>query len=211
MATLTERFRGSAHQSAAHITAFLGALQSAGFTGPRGPDGNRRAILSKAEQLQILNHVPTSAVELFALIDGFLERFEDHMEPLLQLIKQHLPQPLSPSRALELAEQERRAELEEQEQEQQEEEEEESGRRSSGKGKKGKSSVVIAEDDDMDEDMNAALASTTASSRSRSTAKTAAPQQEEEAAADEGLIKPGEDLIHEERGEAIDDEEKPQE
>jgi len=100
-ATLSERHRGSAHQSEESIAAFKNAIKEAGFTGPRGPDNRRSAILSKAEQLQIINHVPQATVELFTIIENLEERMGIYVDPLLELIKEHLPAPLTAKKAAE--------------------------------------------------------------------------------------------------------------
>ncbi|KDN40692.1 hypothetical protein K437DRAFT_258557 [Tilletiaria anomala UBC 951] len=95
--TLSERHRGCAQQTPEIISNFLDELKAAGFTAPPGPRGRRRGMLTKAEQLQILNHSPQTPVELYTMVDGMEERLEEQdIETLLGIILRCLPPPASP-------------------------------------------------------------------------------------------------------------------
>lgn len=64
---LSETFRGCAHQTQQAVESFVQEMVTAGFSGPYGPRGRPQGILSKVEQLQILNHAPSKMVELYTV------------------------------------------------------------------------------------------------------------------------------------------------
>ncbi|WFD30184.1 hypothetical protein MSPP1_001201 [Malassezia sp. CBS 17886] len=84
-----ESFRSCAHQTAEQITAFLDALAARGYVVPDARILDGEPGLTKAERLQIVNHTPTSVVELHTRfsdeqINDILDCIATHFLPVAQ-------------------------------------------------------------------------------------------------------------------------------
>ncbi|CAD6884980.1 unnamed protein product [Tilletia controversa] len=94
--TSLDRPRPCLRQTPAGITAFLTALQTAGFSpsaslGPRREEALADYQLTKSERLMLVNHAPTSQVFLNTLIEECFVRFTpEQIETILALVREHL-------------------------------------------------------------------------------------------------------------------------
>lgn len=64
ISSLSQRARPCAHQTAAQIRGFLETLEQKGYAGPDARILAGEPGLTKAERLQLVNHAPTSVVDL---------------------------------------------------------------------------------------------------------------------------------------------------
>ncbi|KAN0063281.1 hypothetical protein ACQY0O_004445 [Thecaphora frezii] len=92
IAFLSDVARPCAHQSEEGIAGLLDALKSHGYS-VTDSEARRGALgLNKSERLQIVNHAPSSVVELHTLVEELSERFYDNqVEDILNLVQTYIP------------------------------------------------------------------------------------------------------------------------
>lgn len=85
ISSLSQRARPCAHQTAAQIRGFLEALEKKGYAGPDARILAGEPGLTKAERLQLVNHAPTSVVDLHTVR---ADHYEDTYLTYLQLVEE---------------------------------------------------------------------------------------------------------------------------
>ncbi|EPQ26570.1 uncharacterized protein PFL1_05891 [Pseudozyma flocculosa PF-1] len=92
IAFLSDVARPCAHQSEEAITGLLDALKSKGYSISDSEARRGGLGLNKSERLQIVNHSPSSVVELHTLVEELSERFYDwQIDDIVQLVQSYIP------------------------------------------------------------------------------------------------------------------------
>lgn len=102
--TLRNVMRPCAHQTSEQITRFMDALAAwerarpvEGVPGLKEDSGldapiERERRLTKGERLMLINHAPTSEIELYPLVEEIEDRFSaDQRQDILAIVAAHLP------------------------------------------------------------------------------------------------------------------------
>ena len=92
--SLSQPFRACSLQTAEHIRAFLDDLQKRGYVIPDERILADEPGLTKTERLQLVNHAPSSVVELHTLVEELGQRMnDDQINEIIQCVTAHLPIP----------------------------------------------------------------------------------------------------------------------
>ncbi|WFC97690.1 hypothetical protein MYAM1_000409 [Malassezia yamatoensis] len=98
IASLSQVHRPCATQNAEKIQSFLTALTEKGYAPPDTNVLQGFPGLTKAERLQLVNHAPTSVVELHTLVEELGQRLNDEqIEDILRCVADHLPTAQEPA------------------------------------------------------------------------------------------------------------------
>ena len=92
--SLSQPFRACSLQKAENIRAFLDDLRTRGYVIPDERILADEPGLTKAERLQLVNHAPSSVVELHTLVEELGQRMnDDQINEIIQCVTAHLPIP----------------------------------------------------------------------------------------------------------------------
>ncbi|WFD41775.1 hypothetical protein MPSI1_000411 [Malassezia psittaci] len=98
IASLSQVHRPCAMQDAEKIQNFLTALNEKGYAPSDTKILQGHPGLTKAERLQLVNHAPTSVVELHTLVEELGQRLTDEqIEDILRCVANHLPSAQEPA------------------------------------------------------------------------------------------------------------------